>query len=58
MTNDGKKTVFIWVPGNVGIRGNSAADSAAKGDFVGDISVELIPFWNLKPCTNKYILVL
>ena len=30
MTRKGREIVFIWVPGHVGIRGNSAADSAAK----------------------------
>ena len=30
LTRDGKKIVFIWVPGHVDIRGNSAADSAAR----------------------------
>ena len=50
LTKDGKETVFIWVPGHVGIRGNLAADS------VGDTSVELIPFSDLKSCANKYIL--
>ena len=30
LTRDGKKIVFIWIPGNVDIRGNSAADSAAR----------------------------
>ena len=29
-----------------------SADSAAKDALVGDISVELIPFSNLKPCTD------
>ena len=49
MTRDGREIVFIWVPGRVGIRGNSAADSAAK---------ELIPFSDLKSRTNKYTLEL
>ena len=34
------------------------ADSAAKDALDGDISVELIPFSDLKPRTNKYILEL
>ena len=51
MTRDGREIVFIWVPGHVGIRGNSAADSAAKDALDGDISVELIPFSDLKPRT-------
>ena len=42
LTKGGKEVVFIWVPGHVGIRGNSAADSAAKDALVGDIWVELI----------------
>ena len=58
MTREGREIVFIWVPGHVGIRGNSAANSAAKDSLGGDISVELIPFSDLKPRTNKYILEL
>ena len=38
--------------------GNSAADSEAKDALGGDISVELIPFSDLKSGTNKYILEL
>ena len=58
LTRDGKKIVFIWVPVYVGIRGNLAADSEAKDSLVGDISVELIPFSDLKSRANKYILEL
>ena len=52
LTRDGREIVFIWV------RGNSAADSAAKDALDGDISVELIPFSDLKSRTDKYILEL
>ena len=58
MTREGRKIIFIWVAGHVGIRGNSAADSAAKDALDGNISVELIPFSDLKPLTNKCILEL
>ena len=58
MTRDGREIVFIWVPSHVGIRGNSAVDSVAKDALVGDISVELIPFSDLKSRTNKYIYIL
>ena len=53
---DGKEIVFIRVPGHVGIRRNSAADSAAKDALDGDISEELIPLSDLKPRLNKYLL--
>ena len=58
MTRDRREIVFIWVPGHVGIGGKSAAGSAAKDALDGDISVELIPFSDLKSRTNKYILEL
>ena len=49
LTRDGKKTVFVWVPGHWAL-----ADSAAKDALVGDISVELIPFSDLKKRANIY----
>ena len=58
LTKEGKDIVFIWVPGHVGIRGNSTADSAAKDALAGDVSFELIPFSDLKSRANKYILQL
>ena len=58
MTREGRETVFICVPGHVGIRGNSAADSAAKDALDGDISVGRILFSDLKSRTNNYILEL
>ena len=58
MTKDGKDIVFIWVPGHVGIRGNLAADSAAKDALVGNTLVELIPLSDLKSHANKCIVEL
>ena len=39
ITREGREIVFIWVPVHVGIRGISAADSAAKDALDGDISL-------------------
>ena len=44
-----EETVFVWVPGLVGIRGNSGTDSAATDTPGGNISNELIPCSDLKP---------
>ena len=42
LIKNGKEIVFVWAPGHVGIRDNSAADAAAKDALISDI--ELIPF--------------
>ena len=52
---DGKEIVFVWVPGLVGISGNSAADFAGKDALDGDVSDEYNPFSDLKPRFNSYI---
>ena len=51
LTRDGKETLFVWVSGRVGIRGNSAAEDVHDGDFSDDFS-------DVKPRENKYVLEL
>ena len=43
LIQDGKEIVSVWVPGHVGISGNSAADSDAGDALDGDTSDEYIP---------------
>ena len=58
LLHDEKETVSVCVRGHVGIRGNPAADAAARDALDGDISDKLIPFSDLKPWMNQYILEL
>ena len=55
ITRGEKGIVFVSVPGQIGIRGNSAADadSTAKDVLHGDLLDEHIPFSDLKSRLNK-----
>jgi len=55
LINSGKEIVFVWVPGHVGIQGNTSADSAAKDARSNPSLSENIVFSDLKPIAHAYV---
>ena len=52
---DQKKCVFMWVPGQVGTRGNEAAGRAAKEAHDKESTDDFTSFSDLKSLTAKHI---
>jgi len=48
LISDGSSVVFMWIPGHVGLAGNSAADSAAKDALLLPVSSLTVPHSDYK----------
>jgi len=55
LLSDGSSVVFMWIPGRVGLAGNSAADSAAKDALLLPVSSLTVPHSDYKSL-NTFLL--
>ena len=55
LLEEGKQIVLAWVPSHVGIRGNTAADTAAKQALELNLENQAVQFSDLKPSVKCYV---